>query len=473
MKNKSSGLYKFYYLLAGVDLLMLIITLSLNHKNIQIFKDSLALNQDYVNLLTTAEDLTKSAALANAPGNNIFDTLDVQKERENFSTYEKDFRLKLESTKELITEKKLSSLENNIHQIEGKFDGMKAEAQGIFTAFSQQKVKYAASRMATMDQKFALLNDELAALRKNLNQSQSDRILQHTEQVNRLSFFEKIIGLVVVVMLVAITLFGRFMSKQWLEKNTQIQDRESQILEAQKMASLGTMLSAIIHEIQNPLTIISGKVNLMDRKLKSQNFKPEELLKDNETILKMTQRIHAIAQGVRSLSHGGSSDQNFEEVDFSTILEEVGALTLAKAKGLGVSLAIQKIETIKIECQPVPLSQVLINLINNACDAIQNSTEKWVQVNIVTTPATLQISVTDSGAGLPAEIAEKIMSPFFTTKDRGKGTGLGLSICKKIIESHHGKFFYNKESPNTQFVFVVPLTQPKAETLDSSIKKAA
>jgi C4-dicarboxylate-specific signal transduction histidine kinase len=298
-------------------------------------------------------------------------------------------------------------------------------------------------------------------------------ILAHTEQVNRLAFFEKIIGLVVVLMLVSVTLFGRYMSKQWIEKNSTIQDRESQILEAQKMASLGTMLSAIIHEIQNPLTIISGKVNIIDRKLKSQSFSSEELLKENETILKMTQRIQSIAQGVRSLSSGGSSSQSFEQVDFSTILEEISALTLAKAKGLGVRLTIQKMESIKLECQPVPLSQVLVNLINNACDAIQNSAEKWVQVNFVATPATLQISVTDSGTGLAAEIAEKIMSPFFTTKERGKGTGLGLSICKKIIESHHGKFFYNKEFPNTQFVFVLPLTQPKTEVTDSLSKKAA
>jgi hypothetical protein len=80
MKSKPSSLYKFYYLLAGVDLLMLIITLSLNHKNIQIFKDSLTNNQTFVNLLSAAEDLTKSAALTNAPGNNVFDSLDVKKE---------------------------------------------------------------------------------------------------------------------------------------------------------------------------------------------------------------------------------------------------------------------------------------------------------------------------------------------------------------------------------------------------------
>ena len=78
--------------------------------------------------------------------------------------------------------------------------------------------------------------------------------------------------------------------------------------------------------------------------------------------------------------------------------------------------------------------------------------DKWIRIDSKISNKTLKIIVTDSGAGISAEIAKKITQPFFSTKDPGKGTGLGLSISLKSIEKLRGKFYYNKESENTQFV---------------------
>ncbi len=117
----------------------------------------------------------------------------------------------------------------------------------------------------------------------------------------------------------------------------------------------------------------------------------------------------------------------------------------------------------------MPLSKIILNLINNASDAVAGYSDKWIQLDVNKYPEFVQISVTDSGKGLSPEVAEKIMSPFFTTKERGKGTGLGLSICKRIAESHGGSFKYNSDCPNTQFVVQIPLVQGQSE----SVKKAA
>lgn len=99
------------------------------------------------------------------------------------------------------------------------------------------------------------------------------------------------------------------------------------------------------------------------------------------------------------------------------------------------------------------ISQVLVNVIGNAIDAIAGLSEKWIRVEVYDKNDKVFFTITDSGKGIPLEIQEKIMHPFFTTKGVNIGTGLGLSISKSIIEEHGGFLNYNVSSPNTQFVF--------------------
>jgi hypothetical protein len=87
---------------------------------------------------------------------------------------------------------------------------------------------------------------------------------------------------------------------------------------------------------------------------------------------------------------------------------------------------------------------------------IENLDEKWIKIKFEKIQGELIISVTDSGRGIPEEIVEKLMTPFFTTKELGKGTGIGLSLCKKIINQHGGTFFYNNQTKNTQFILNLP-----------------
>jgi signal transduction histidine kinase len=114
-----------------------------------------------------------------------------------------------------------------------------------------------------------------------------------------------------------------------------------------------------------------------------------------------------------------------------------------------------------LECRPTQITQVLLNLLNNARDAAEESEERWVQLDVTELADWIRISVTDSGKGIPVEIREKIMSPFFTTKAVGKGTGLGLSITKSIVDSHRGTLILDEESVQTRFVIELPKRQPQ------------
>jgi len=108
----------------------------------------------------------------------------------------------------------------------------------------------------------------------------------------------------------------------------------------------------------------------------------------------------------------------------------------------------------------------------SAHDAIENLPEKWVEIKVTSVGAFVEIAVTDSGRGISKEIRDKIMEPFFTTKEPGKGTGLGLSITQGIVESHHGKFILDSKSKHTKFILRLPKTQNSIQQ-KTPLKRAA
>ena len=97
-----------------------------------------------------------------------------------------------------------------------------------------------------------------------------------------------------------------------------------------------------------------------------------------------------------------------------------------------------------------------MNLFNNAFDAIEFLPDKWIELSGQETTDSVKLFVKDSGRGIPEDIAQRIMEPFFTTKKSGRGTGLGLALSKGIVEKHGGKLVYLKNSPHTTFLIELP-----------------
>jgi C4-dicarboxylate-specific signal transduction histidine kinase len=104
-----------------------------------------------------------------------------------------------------------------------------------------------------------------------------------------------------------------------------------------------------------------------------------------------------------------------------------------------------------------------MNLLSNAHDAVETLSDRWIDVSVTESEQCVRITVTDSGAGIPHAIRERMLQPFFTTKEVGKGTGLGLSICKGIIDDHHGRLEYDTDSRHTRFVVELPKRQSEAK----------
>jgi len=228
---------------------------------------------------------------------------------------------------------------------------------------------------------------------------------------------------------------------------------------AAKMAALGEMASGVAHEINNPLAIIRGRADHLLTLLDAGPVDTERLKNDLHRMQITTDRIARIIKGLKAFSRDSSRDP-MELISIRSIVEDVVELSRERFSKRSIELRISTVDDFLIECRPTEVEQVLVNLINNSYDAIENLKEKWIEVSVCREVANAVISVVDSGAGIDPIVVDKMMQPFYTTKEVGRGTGLGLSISKGIAESHHGTLYYEAKSPHTRFVLSLPLRQP-------------
>lgn len=235
-----------------------------------------------------------------------------------------------------------------------------------------------------------------------------------------------------------------------------LDDQRQTMIEATRLSSLGEMAGGIAHEINTPLAIISAKVSQLIRKITSGSIDEHKLSEDLQIINQTTHRISKIINGLRALSRESENDPM---MPYSAELSITNALDLCfeKFRNHQVHISTSLIPKIYYLGRSTQLSQVILNLLNNAFDAIETCTDKWIKIEMQTTDIILMIFITDSGPSIDPAVVAKMMFPFFTTKSVGKGTGLGLSISKGIIEKHGGKLYYDQNSCNTKFVIELPL----------------
>lgn len=227
---------------------------------------------------------------------------------------------------------------------------------------------------------------------------------------------------------------------------------------ASKMAALGEMSGGVAHEINNPLTIADGYSRRILRLLKDKEIDKEKLIELAETIMKTLQRIASIVKGLKTISRDADNDP-IESVSLREVLDSTLEFCLEKCKYHKVELNIEKFNDVQFQARKIQINQVLLNIINNAFDAVNQQENAWIRINSSVDDKRLKIRIMDSGNGISEERLEKIFNPFFTTKDIGEGSGLGMSISKGIINSHKGHLIYELFEGHTSFLIDLPLSQ--------------
>ena len=269
-------------------------------------------------------------------------------------------------------------------------------------------------------------------------------------------------------------------AKRKIEKTlSELKSAQAQLVQAEKMASLGELTAGIAHEIQNPLNFINNfaEVNaeLIDEMQEAlQKGSPAEAvqlgneLKENELkVLHHGRRADAIVKSM--LQHSRLFAGEKQLTDINSLTDEYLRLSYhgmrAKDKSFTAVVDTQYDEKVdKLSIMPQEIGRVLLNLFNNAFYAVQEKKKQWngtfapvVSVRTKKEDGQVVITVKDNGAGMSQKVAEKIFQPFFTTKPTGEGTGLGLSLSYDIITKGHGGALTAESREGEGAVFVVRL----------------
>lgn len=248
-------------------------------------------------------------------------------------------------------------------------------------------------------------------------------------------------------------------------KEDLLNSAEKQAIQSSKMVALGEMAAGMAHEINNPLNVILSSATVIDKIMKKENIINESLAKNLKRVQETSIRIAKIVEGLRAFSRDTERDE-FQLVSVAHLFEVTLDLCAEKAKKVGVEVHSENPSAeMEVMCKEVQIVQVLVNLVGNAIDAADNLEEKWVEIDYTFSLEMnlLEIFVTDSGNGIPVEVAEKMMQPFYTTKSINKGTGLGLSLSLGLVQEHGGNLYYDEDHPHTRFVIELPIKHRSLE----------
>lgn len=244
-------------------------------------------------------------------------------------------------------------------------------------------------------------------------------------------------------------------NEELTKTNREIELSRNFLIHSAKMNALGAMAAGIAHEINNPLASLSGTLQILSREEKKREVKDEKLIAGIDKALGIVKRIAKIVAGMKTFSRKGDADP-FTPNDLRNLIEESVELCRDRFRQHEVELFVEVSADSKVACRPTEITQVIVNLLNNACDAVAGKESSWAKLELEVTDTLAKIYVTDSGLGIPQEIVDRLMEPFFTTKEPGKGTGLGLSISIGIAEAHNGSLTIDREHKNTRFILTLP-----------------
>jgi signal transduction histidine kinase len=255
----------------------------------------------------------------------------------------------------------------------------------------------------------------------------------------------------------------------------QLKSTQSQLIQSEKMASLGELTAGIAHEIQNPLNFVTNfsEVNKemlaeMREEIEKKNFDEvssiaKDVEENEEKIIFHGKRADAIVKGM--LQHSRSSSGTKEPTDINALCDEYLRLSYhglrAKDKSFNATMKTEFDESLeKVNVIPQDIGRVILNLITNAFYAVNekkqtagDSYEPTVTVSTRKINDKVEIKVSDNGNGIPQKVLDKIFQPFFTTKPTGQGTGLGLSLSYDIVKAHGGEIkVETKEGEGTDFI---------------------
>ena len=240
------------------------------------------------------------------------------------------------------------------------------------------------------------------------------------------------------------------------DSHLELEKSQKHLVEAEKMALVGKLAAGMAHSIRNPFTSVKMRLFSLNRSLELNNAQDEDFKVISEEI----RHIDTIVQNFLEFSR--PPRLNMQKISPSMVVDSTVQLLAHRLKSYKVAITLNRPKMLpEIQIDPDQLKEVFVNLVINACEAMENGGSIIISESEGTNEngkSTVIIKITDDGPGVPQVLHDKILEPFFTTKE--EGTGLGLSIVKRIIEEHNGRLdLISEEGVGTTFIITLAIKE--------------
>jgi C4-dicarboxylate-specific signal transduction histidine kinase len=245
-------------------------------------------------------------------------------------------------------------------------------------------------------------------------------------------------------------------TEEMQRREQELRDKQEQLVQAGKLATLGELTTGVAHELNNPLNNIGLFVgNALDL-IQLGTADPERISGELDNAMHQVRKASEIISHLRTF--GRAAPVSREPVLINDVIMRALSLMQEQFRLRQIDLNLKLCDDNPLVLgNAIQLEQVLINLLTNARDAVSLSAVRTISIECVVDAPFVELVISDTGEGIPEGLEQRIFDPFFTTKEVGKGTGLGLSITYGIIKEHHGTITVAKTPPGTGATFVIQL----------------
>ena len=253
------------------------------------------------------------------------------------------------------------------------------------------------------------------------------------------------------------------------QKKTEERARQHQadLAHALRVSTMGEMVATFAHEINQPLAAVVNYARGAMRRVRAGSVAPEELVEVFEQLSGQAERASEIVR--RASRFVRTSDLTRVSADINQLVDRVASLTQADARGKGVAIAFDLAENLpSVRVDTLQVEQVVLNLIRNSIEAMADAGSPDPTLTIRTAmagDAALEVAISDRGPGIPDDVADKILEPYFTTKP--EGMGMGLSISRTLVEAYGGRLWVTRnDDGGATFHFTLPITEENQDDDD-------